>query len=728
MEAKESASSSEESLRKCILLLNTARNDNERFAALLIVTQLVKSNSVDSCGRRSLFEAVGFNFIDRLLRSRRVPTECNQDIYRSLAFTILACFATDEIFIVHPDMISKIPLFIEGIASEDEIENNPITADCHEILSSLALTSEGCRHLSDKDTFSRLCQIASSTNVSIASAKRAFDVVVRIINNETRGSHTSGIWQEHREILFKLLESLSWRFKEAQDRTKFELCNDIALLLSGAERLSFQEFERKKWLEDTCIGIDAILRSKVPSQERDPAIILVSSLIELVGMSEILRCVQKGSPGLFILCTTISCVEIRMILEENTLSEIVPRSGVLVSCYKILEEAINFVVVNEGTFNSSADSPLPKILSSSLPKVYSLATEAVDSVIQFLQSVALTHKEEADNQRMQVVFASVRLLCAWMAEETSALQNRICELLPFLLKFAEESLNIVTECSANAPANIKDESGSRLSSPEIATDVNNIMKERPLGQVDVMRFLLSPLCHLSADEQMRLILIENGGLELLSKYYFQQWKIFNELVKTDAESTETNMCLVTIFGIILNFFVTEAKLVAKSQVLQEIGKHVVTFFPPMASSEKNVVLLFNMMVLGLLFLKVCVDEDVSLTTKEIFVFLKASVNFLKEARPCVCSRELQKTEHSKTSLSTKCEKVWADVAELWYLGLQVASDICGLLPSTREVVKDSGLSEAISRHDKTCFQDQGISEEELATLIDLLGKVTCEDA
>ena len=299
--------------------------------------------------------------------------------------------------------------------------------------------------------------------------------------------------------------------------------------------------------------------------------------------------------------------------------------------------------------------------------------------------------------------------------------------LNFLLSLKECNLFIL-ECSANTPANIKEDSGSKLSSPGIATDVNSIVKERPLGQVDVMRFLLSPLCHLSADEQMRLILIENGGLELLSRYYFQQWRIFNELVKTDAESTETNMCLVTIFGIILNFFVTEAKLVAKSQVLQEIGKHVVTFFPPMTSSEKNVVLLFNMMVLGLLFLKVCVDEDVSLTTKEIFVFLKASVNFLKEARPCVCSRELQRTEHSQTSLSTKCEKVWADVAELWYLGLQVASDICGLLPSTREVVKHSGLSGAISRHDKTCFQDQGISEEELATLTDLLGKVTCEDA
>lgn len=36
------------------------------------------------------------------------------------------------------------------------------------------------------------------------------------------------------------------------------------------------------------------------------------------------------------------------------------------------------------------------------------------------------------------IFASVRILGAWMAEETSSLKQEICELLPFLVHYAKK--------------------------------------------------------------------------------------------------------------------------------------------------------------------------------------------------------------------------------------------------------------------------------------------------
>lgn len=36
------------------------------------------------------------------------------------------------------------------------------------------------------------------------------------------------------------------------------------------------------------------------------------------------------------------------------------------------------------------------------------------------------------------IFASVRVLGAWMAEETSSLKQEICELLPFLVAYARK--------------------------------------------------------------------------------------------------------------------------------------------------------------------------------------------------------------------------------------------------------------------------------------------------
>lgn len=429
----QSENNSQSSLQKCISVLKAARNDNERFAALLLVTQLVHSNSVDSSGRRQLFDAVGFNFINRLLGTRNVPNECPQDVYRSLAITILACFATDEEFLVHSEMISKIPLFLAGISNEEE--NKAILDDSYEILSSLASTSVGCSHLARKEAFSTLCRIASGCSQN--KSKKAVEIMAQIINNSP-----CAIWEEQREILFDALNALSERFKEAQDSTKFELCNSLVLLLAGAEKVVFQRDEGSRWLEAIHTGLNQILQSKVSPQQRDPAILLVSLVIDLVGMDWMLQSTGQESPGLFILSTTIASIETRMILDGKTLIEIIPKAAVLISCYNILEKAINFAVVNTGSSRSSSDGDFWKLTNSSLPKVYSQATEAIHSIIQFLQSVAcFQDKETLDGRSGQLVYASVRVLCAWMAEETAALQDSICKLLPFLLKLGKESLD-----------------------------------------------------------------------------------------------------------------------------------------------------------------------------------------------------------------------------------------------------------------------------------------------
>ena len=419
------------SLQRCISFLKAAGNDNERFAALLLVTQLVHSNSVDSAGRRSLFHAVGFNFINRLLNSTNVPNECPQDVYRSLALTILACFATDEEFLVHPEMISKIPLFLDSIS--DEVENEAILDDSYQILTSLASTSIGCSHLARKEAFSSLCRSTSCVNQS--KSKKAVEIIVRIVN-----SSPCALWEEQTEILLETVKTLSKSFREAQDYTKFELCKSLVILLTSADKSIFQRVQEKHWLEDIYIGLNQILQSKVSSQERDPAVILVSLVIELVGMDWMIGPAGQESPGLFILSMTIASIETRMILDGKTWKEITPKADLLISCYNILEKAINFVIVNN--FSSANDTHLPKTVSNSLPKVYSLATEAIHSIIQHLENVACTQDQRTKNEKVgQLLYASVRVLCAWMAEETAALQDSMCKLLPFLLKLGKEYLD-----------------------------------------------------------------------------------------------------------------------------------------------------------------------------------------------------------------------------------------------------------------------------------------------
>ena len=118
---QESGDNKTASLQRCLSILKAARNDTERFAALLLVTQLLRSESVDDSGRRQVFDAVGFTFINRLLNTTNVPSECPQDLYRSLAVTILACFATDKDLLFHPQMVAKIPLILDFIENEEQV-------------------------------------------------------------------------------------------------------------------------------------------------------------------------------------------------------------------------------------------------------------------------------------------------------------------------------------------------------------------------------------------------------------------------------------------------------------------------------------------------------------------------------------------------------------------------------------------------------------------------------
>lgn len=56
----------------------------------------------------------------------------------------------------------------------------------------------------------------------------------------------------------------------------------------------------------------------------------------------------------------------------------------------------------------------------------------------FLSSAYFCTQVKEEELQDPFVFASVRILGAWMAEETSSLKQEICELLPFLVRYARK--------------------------------------------------------------------------------------------------------------------------------------------------------------------------------------------------------------------------------------------------------------------------------------------------
>lgn len=250
---------------------------------------------------------------------------------------------------------------------------------------------------------------------------------------------------------------------------------------------------------------------------------------------------------------------------------------------------------------------------------------------------------------------------------------------------------------------------------------NDLAGER----LDIVRFLLPPLCHLSADERTRKILIEQEGLLLLSEYFFHQWKSWCGGMKYNTDLDELETCLVTLLNIFLNIVVTEPELVKSDQTFQEIGQHAITSTSMLLSSEKNVVILLNLVVLGLMIIRSYTESsDVPFNSAELSMFLKDSIYVLKEAKCLMPYNEDLSSNSMKTQLTVRCEETWTDISELWFLGLQVFTALVCALPLARELLKTSGWMETIAAFLNSGQAQDQLSGDERNMLVDMLRKVS----
>lgn len=107
----------------------------------------------------------------------------------------------------------------------------------------------------------------------------------------------------------------------------------------------------------------------------------------------------------------------------------------------------------------------------------------VTSQSKVLEEVGMSHSQLL--REHPIVTAAVRVLGAWLAEDSLTLAAEVYKLLPFLLEF----------CVDSTP--IGEEGGS---------------------DDDLLKFLLPGLCHMTADDQSRCILLKTRLLNTLSCY------------------------------------------------------------------------------------------------------------------------------------------------------------------------------------------------------------------
>lgn len=75
------------------------------------------------------------------------------------------------------------------------------------------------------------------------------------------------------------------------------------------------------------------------------------------------------------------------------------------------------------------------------------------------------------------------------------------------------------------------------------------------------RFLLPGLCHLTAEDRPREILVSEGAPALLCQYFLHQWELLASDPQTSAPPDSIDISLQTTCGVFLNLVVTAPDLV-----------------------------------------------------------------------------------------------------------------------------------------------------------------------
>lgn len=253
------------------------------------------------------------------------------------------------------------------------------------------------------------------------------------------------------------------------------------------------------------------------------------------------------------------------------------------------------------------------------------------------------------------VCATIRILSAWLAEETMALREDVYEILPFVFTLAHETFEAQKLDKLRSLPGRRSVVGGATDYGEasVAEAVSGGLEDSDSFSAsqsatpDVLRFLLPGLCHLVAEDKSRKILLDLKLHETLYTYLSYHWTIFesqklwlNEqaAAEDDVDLVEplymidnsrfdmvnSKYALTSICNVFMNITVLEREFVSRTPLFFHVLKFIMNSLPKLENSGNSLVLYANFCVLGLLILKHHSNKPKS-TDYSIYKFIQAVI-------------------------------------------------------------------------------------------------------
>ncbi|OWR53798.1 neurochondrin homolog [Danaus plexippus] len=671
-----------EPIQKCILILKSAKTDTEKFAALFMVTKLVKSKDCNSTAKKALFEAIGFKFLKKLLTGTNVQDDCPPSVYKSVALSILTNFCNEPELSSHPEMLANIPVFLDIVQTsdnEDYDDNLIIISEAYTCLQCIAEHEAGQKALIEVGAITKMSEIYSHQSFQ---TDEALNILVKLVSR-----YGPAAWGNDPKPFHSLVNKIALDFATDQSERKFELATILSALLYSCNKSTVVPgFADETWHLSIYKALYDILTSKIGKNQRDPALKLAANIIDLLGVEWTFND-EENPKKFFLLLLQLCAIEVRMQLEDRSFKQAFANAELVTACFIVLESSINYMGTDQLDLEQKEKQ-----------SVYTSLKGAFNAVVSILTKVSNDkNKDKLPDAEKVFICAMVRVLVAWIAQETTAMREQIYALLPYIFTLANDSFH--------AHRSRKMAEKTKTEGEPMDMDISL------LGQIDLLRLMLPALCHLVVEDKARDIVLNLKEEDILYEAMNFHWSIVHykkppipksergkartqpepELdPKVLEDMKDSRAAMVSLCNIFMNLTVLAPKVVENSMLFNTLLKFIFNNLPELKNIPDNLVLHGHLAVLGLLLLK----QQASKVKKNDFSicrYIQSTIRFLWDAYNVD-----ESNDPNELVVSMTYKEHWNEIADLWFLGMQTLSGVLQTIPWISEFAIESGWAQGIA--------------------------------
>lgn len=667
-----------EPVKKVCAMLKNASSDTEKFAALFLVTKLVRGKECRAKAKTAIFEAIGFNFLKRLLLTTDVPVDCPPVVYKSVALSVLTVFCNEPELATHAEMLENIPVFLDIVQQADNTDyddNLIVVREAYVCLKCIAAHEPGQKALFEVGAIQKMCEIYSHQSFQ---TDEALNILVSLVLRFGAASWGANVKQFH-----VVANKIALDFETDHTERKFELCQILnSLLISCPREEVLASASEESWSGSVYKGLFDILTSKIGKAQRNPALELASTILDVLGV-EWSMSDEENPKKFFLLLMQLAAIEIRMQMDNKSFKQAFGEARLLTACFITLEICVNYIATDQLDLEQKEKQ-----------QIYTSLKGAFSGILSVLGKISQDKaKDSLPVQEKLFLCAIVRVLAAWLAQETSAMREQVYKLLPFILSIANETFY------ASKARRVALKAGTAMES-----------ESDPIGQIDILRIMLPALCHFTVEEQARKLMLKSKEDEVLFECMNFHWTIVHykkppvpkaERLKQKTqpereitpeileEMKDSRAAIISICNVFMNITVLEAKIVEESDLFNTLLKFLFTELPELKGVPENLVLQGNLAILGMLLLK----QQSNRVKKNDFTicrYIQSTIRFLWDAY-------IVDESNDPTALvvSIAYKEYWFELMELWFLGMQTMSGVLAQIPWISEFAIESGWAEGI---------------------------------